>query len=392
MRVTQFVSALRLESGGVVRAVLDLSAALAGRGHEVTVLSHDDSDAPEDWRTGVGEPVSSHVLPRARLVTAGWLPRLHRAEVATVLGATDVLHLHGLWTPTSRQLAVQANQLGVPYIVTLHGMLDDWCMAQKTVKKRIYLAVAGQQLLDKACFVHATAEAEREQSEKWFTTPTRIIPSVFDTGPFRQLVGSQLARAQYPGLEDGHASVLFLSRLHYKKGLDRLIGALRVLKEAGILCSLLVAGTGDSPQYAKEMQRLARRLGLDGDVHFLGFVSGPERVSLFQAVDVLALPTSQENFGFVLYEALAAGTPVVTTHGVDTWKELEESGGSLITGCAPEAIAGGIRQLLLDRGDASRRGGRGRAWVLKRFAPDRVVMEYEAMYREAVRPAPRQGP
>ena len=122
------------------------------------------------------------------------------------------------------------------------------------------------------------------------------------------------------------------------------------------------------------------RLGLAERVSFLGFVSGREKVSLYEAADIFVLPTNQENWGFVLIESLACGTPVVTTRGVDIWSELESSGGAVIVEPTPPAIASAMADLIRDRAKLETMQRQARAWVLENLNVDRVVVQYERFY------------
>ncbi|MBK7403445.1 MAG: glycosyltransferase [Phycisphaerales bacterium] len=173
--------------------------------------------------------------------------------------------------------------------------------------------------------------------------------------------------------------LLFLSRVHPKKGVDRLLRACRLLRERGVAFQLLIAGTGDEP-YVRRVRALSTELGLDDCVEFLGFVTGVEKVSLYQAATAFVLPTSQENFGFVYFEALACACPVVTTRGTDTWPEIENSGGGVIAGGEPGPFADAIGSLLAE-GEAAiaERGARAREWTLEHFDAGRIIAAYGAL-------------
>jgi glycosyltransferase involved in cell wall biosynthesis len=116
-------------------------------------------------------------------------------------------------------------------------------------------------------------------------------------------------------------------------------------------------------------------------------VSGLTKVSLFQAADVFVLPTSHENFGIVLVEAMAAGTPVITTRAVDIWQELQ-SAGAVIVDQDADQIATAIRSLIADLPAAKQRGQQGREWVFRELDRDRVIGAYERMYRDVCRAHP----
>jgi glycosyltransferase involved in cell wall biosynthesis len=174
--------------------------------------------------------------------------------------------------------------------------------------------------------------------------------------------------------------VLFLSRLHPKKGIEVLFDAAALLRDGGKQVRVLVAGSGDAA-YEAGLREFVRRRGLEATVKFLGLVTGVAKTSLFEAADVFVLPTSQENFGLVLPESMACRTPVITTRGVDIWQEVQSAGG-VIVDATPAAVAAAIEQVLAD---PRRReiGERGRRWVFDTLGPDQLFARYESLYRDA---------
>jgi glycosyltransferase involved in cell wall biosynthesis len=387
MRILHLLQLVRPDIGGPARAVVDLCDALSRAGHEVTLASFDLSGAPGAWREAGGGVPRAVLLDPPRGLARRFTSQ-QREGFRELMSAHDVLHLHGPWETANAQAAAIARTLGKPYILSLRGMLDDWCMTQGGIKKRLYLALAGRRMLERAAFVHCTAQAEYEQSRKHFPRGRGIvIPNLTDLKPFENLPGPEMARARFSVLAPGGAgrpNLLFLSRVHVKKGLEVLLRAGALLRTRGIDANILIAGTGDAP-YVESVKRLAAELGLQDRAHFLGLVVNEEKLSLYQAADLFVLPTSQENFGFVFIESLACGTPVVTTRGVDIWPELEASGGSVIADATPEAVADAVGSLLAKRDSLKAMGAKGREWVFKDMAPAKVIREFEAMYERAVR-------
>ncbi len=383
MKIVQYMSRIKLEDGGVVRAVLDLCGALAARGHDVTLLAGDSSDVPSTWRSG------GDGLPRVHTVQgrAGLLPRLTQPatlDARRIIHQADVLHLHVPWDPICVQLGRIARQAGVPYLVGIHGMLDDWSMKQKALKKRLYLAIKGRRFLEQAAVVHCTAQAEREQSKKWYPNGRPVVlPLIFDLEEYVDLPGPQLARQAFASVipSTDLPVLLFLSRLHPKKQVDLLIEAAGELRRRGVAFKLLIAGTGDEP-YEAQLRELVKERALTEEVAFVGFVTGKEKVSLYQAAHLFVLPTQQENWGFVLLESLACGTPLITTKGVDIWPELESTGGAVIADASPDAIADAVVELLADDRRRQSMGVKGRDWVLQNLTVERVLDRYEQLYRE----------
>ncbi|MFK7960390.1 MAG: glycosyltransferase [Phycisphaerales bacterium] len=397
MRIVHYHLAIQLERGGVVRAVLDLSGAVAGAGTDVILATPDPVDVPDDWPVvDLSELTANPEFPSGRPLVVRTPPPDRRGgrfsptvlDAHTALFDDDTrLHLHGMWSPRSVQLGRLARARRVPYVISPHGMLDEWSMQQKQLKKRAYLWITGRRWLEGAATLLCTAEAELQQAQRWMPhNRGTSLPLIMDLEPFREPVGPELAAARFPEVASDDPVCLFLSRIHVKKGVERLIEAMAQLRSGGTPVRAIVAGSGDE-DYSAALQRQVGERGLDDSISFPGFVRGREKVSLYEACELFVLPTSQENFGFVIFEAMAAGTPVITTRGVDTWPEIESSGGGVVVDATPEAIAKAIKELL---GDPERRramGAAGRAWALKNLAADAVVERYLEMYRAAAHPS-----
>lgn len=399
LKIVHFLWSMDLRDGGVVRALLDLCPALARAGHEVTMLAcRGEKDMPAAWATPEGERFASGGCVRARTIPLpGALNRLGPAALeaaATVLREYDVVHLHGMWLYSTGQIADLARRLGKAYVWSPHGMLDEWCMAQSSAKKRVFLAVRERSRLRRAAFVHFTARAEMEQAwSRIGDAPqgarARVIPLVFDLRPFDALPGpatAQVANAQILTNDCGTTRpvILFLSRLHPKKGAELVLEAARVLVDQGLDPAVVIAGTGDE-EYARRLKSRASELKLNDRTVFPGFVSGAPKLSLYQAARVFCLPSSQENFGFVVVESLMCETPVVTTKGVAIWPELAESGGGAIVKGEAHALADALAPWLLDESSARAAGQRGRAYVRTWLDEQRIVGEFSKMYAEAAK-------
>lgn len=379
VRCVHYLSQIRLEAGGVVRAALDFCGVFAAMGNPTTLVTGNAMDIPDEWRRGTaGMPKVVTIDPTAGRLAL--LSKLGKAQLQQTLEGAQVLHLHGPWEPSNLQAAALAGKAGVPYVLSAHGMLDEWSMQQKRTKKRAYLRVAGNRLLRRAARVHCTAQAELEQARKWLPIDNGVVlPLVMDLSPFESLPGPDRARGQFACLRTDETKLLFLSRIHPKKGVDLLIRAVAELQRRGRRATLLVAGPPDA-YYIKQLRNLAAELGVGERVEFPGMVRGEEKLSLYQAADLFVLPTSQENFGLVLLEAMACRLPVITTRGVDIWRELSEAGAK-ITDRDPSAIATAIEAMLAES-HLQQRGEQGRVWVLEHMDPRRVACQYEALYQQ----------
>ena len=393
LHIVHYLAQIDLERGGVVRAVLDLAAVSAARGHRVTILTHDPADVPEPWR---------HNLPgRPRVIViegppfaGGPIPRSARRTVESLLKHADVMHLHEPWGLANLQNAGSAYRLGVPYIVSPHGSLGVWPMNQKSLKKRTFLALGGRRrYLGRAAQVLCTAKEEAEETR--LAVPKARLsasPLICDLGQFQHLPGPELAENTFPQLAGDAFRILYLSRLHPKKGADVLVHATRLLNERGLDVKLLLAGPESDKDYVRGLRRTIDKHHLQQRIFLLGMVRGHAKLSLYQAADLFALPTHMENFGLVQIEAMACGTPVMTTRGVAIWRELAE-GGSLIVDRDPHAIADAIAPLTTQRQQLAQLGQASRRWVFDNLQASQVITQYEQLYaRVADRPAPDPTP
>ncbi|MFO0874601.1 MAG: glycosyltransferase [Phycisphaerales bacterium] len=456
MRLFHYLSRFRPQDGGVPRAVLDLCAALAAHGHDVTLATGGAEMVPQPWRTTAssqatpgtargstvgarpGADVSAEVRAEAlpRLLELGpwrWLRRLDASErrvVDEALRRCDVAHLHVPWDPLGIAIASRARALGTPYIVTPHGMLDDWTMAIHPIRKRLFLAAGARRFLELAALVQCNSATEAEESKRWLPRGRTIVaPLLTDLSPFAA-PRPESREGGTPRLPPGHrvgraasaecagssgadepsapaapsatpsrgqpcrgapARVLFLGRLDPIKGIEDLIDAIGQVNRAGVETALVIAGTGDD-RYRRELDRVVAQCAVRDHVEFAGYVTGDAKQRLLLEADCSVLPSRHENWGVSLIESLAAATPVITTDAVNIWRELAESGGATIVpvrgtpaGASDgpaRALAGALRALLSDRAELRERGERGRAWVFRELAPERVVRRYEEIYAE----------
>lgn len=380
MRILHFIPSLHASIGGPARAVIDLCGALALQGHEVTLLTPDAGQAPESWRDVAPKTPHLVVLPRPSLPGCTYLGDVRRT-FREFVRSHDLVHVHGMWEFANIQICNIARQHSVPYVISVHGMLGRWSMAQRAVKKQMYLQAFGKKWLRGASRIHLTAQGEFEAAVRFFPKALgRVIPLLIDLESFRRLPGPEQAEALL-NAQAGSPRILFLSRLHPVKSLETLLESARLLSRRGLKISIVVAGDGD-PSYVAQLKAAAR--DLTPQVLFLGMVTGDLKLSLYQACDMFVLPSQHENFGVVFIEALGCGLPVITTHAVGLSAELESSGAAILADRTPEQFAAAIENLLADRRRSVQMGARGREWVFATFDPGASVGRFESLYAEVL--------
>lgn len=365
MKLVQWIDAWDRTRGGPVSVADSILRLMRRGGHEVTIATL-RGDEP------TGTELGERAIRRIEAGPMQTISRRGRSELSRLLEGADCLHIHGIWEPSGLQAARIADRMGIRCIVSLHGMLDDWAMTQRALRKRVFLAVLARPMLRRVAAAHCASDGElRQASPRVPGVPLIRLPQPID------LEGLPQANPT-----DAPPNALMLGRLHPVKGAEIAIEAIARVRESGRAMRLLMAGTGD-PDYVQSLQALSRRLRVDGAIDWLGQLDRKARADAISTAMVAVAPTMQENFGVALFESLASGLPLVVSDSIDTRSELLESGGALVVPRNPDSFAKGLADLF---DNPSRRGllGRsGREWTLRWLAPDRLLDLYLTMYGAA---------
>ena len=364
MRVLITATSLRPAYGGPAFSVSRLAAALATQGLETGLWAADDSAPGAELPTATVERLAGPL-----------------AEAAASF-APDVIHDNGLWLPHNHRVAALARQIGVPRIVSTRGMLEPWAIRHKGLKKQVAWRLYQRRDLERASALHTTAETEAANLRAFgLAAPIVTIPNGVDL-------------ADLPDPEprrDGDArTVLFLGRLYPVKGLPMLIEAWASVRPSG--WRLVIAGP-DEAGHRGVLEAATAGAGLGDVVSFPGPVEGGAKAALLRRADFLVLPSHSESFGMVVAEALAHGTPVLTTTATP-WPSLEAHRCGWRCAPTPNAIAEALRiAAACDRATLRAMGASGRAYVAQTLAWDRVAAEFVALYERVVggASAPREA-
>jgi glycosyltransferase involved in cell wall biosynthesis len=360
MRVLHVMPDLRRAYGGPVEALIGFVNA-PGRDVEVTVVGPTVPSAELGWLCAQ--------MPQATVTTTGALqvPSL----VRRLAPAHDVVHVHGLLNLVSSGAAGAALARRRALVIGPFGTLSRYTFThRRAVAKQLYFRAIDAPHVRRAAAVHFTTTAERDEAA-WhgidFTGRAHIVPP-----PWR-------GTSRSPGPVHAGETVLFLSRLHPKKGLELLLESWAAVRRARPAARLVIAGSGE-PAYEATVRRAAG--ALDG-VEFAGFVAGDAKVACLAAADVFVLPSFNENFGVAVLEAVAAGLPVVVSPGVQLAPWVESRGVGRIAPRTAEALASAIEGALRDAALRARVAQCGPEFVADDFGPARVAPALLSMYAAA---------
>lgn len=336
MRILHVIRNTDRESGGPLEALLRFSEVMVEEGHIVEVVSLESEEAAAQNAfpfqvTALGPGIGRYGY-NFRLV-----PWLH--DNATRF---DAVILHGLWNYTSLGSWRALKSLSVPYFVFAHGMMDPWFREAYPIKhlaKQVFWSFGEGKVLRDAKLVLFTCEEEKIRSRNAFRGQSykeRVI--LFGTSdPAGDEAADRAAfKAAFPELT-GRRILLFLSRIHTKKGCDLLIQAFSDnVAQLPPDVDLVMAGP-DQIGLMRDLKGLAERLGVAHRVHWPGMLTGELKWGAFRSAEALILPSHQENFGIVVAEAMACSTPVLISDKVNIWREVNQSQSGLVE---PDSIEG----------------------------------------------------
>lgn len=364
--------------GGPIHSVHGLCKALAARGHDVEVFTT-NVDGPGESDVPTGKPVEMDgvkvwYFPVPAMRRLYWSPSM-RDALEQRLASFDVMHTHSVFLWPTWAAARIARQRSVPYVLAPRGMLVDDLVRRKSQRiKRAWISLVERRNIAGAALIHFTSriEAEAAAAMGLQVRQSCIVPNGVDVAEF-----GGARRAGDPG--GSPPMLLFIGRISWKKGLDRLIAAMPGI--AG--CTLVIAGN-DEEGLRPKLGALAAKAGVLERISFAGAVYGAEKAALLSRAALLVVPSSSENFGNVVIEAMAAGCPVVVTPGVGAADIVQASGAGAVLAGDPAALAEGISFLMADQAALERLGQKGREFVRHSYSWENIGLQMEAAYQRVV--------
>lgn len=296
MKVIHFIAGIDKKEGGTAEYMRLLGSEL--KNHIDVIVATGISSNPID--------ISGVRIQFFKTNVLRWFSLLEEFQVFLLNEKPDIVHINGIWSPQNWGFQKKAQELGIKVILSPHGMLEPWILAQNPWKKKLGLFLYQKKAIRRAKCLHATAQMEEDSIKALgFKNPSHIIPNGIDLTDVKKM------KAHY-----GTRKMVFLSRIHPKKGIELLLDSWS--KSDTTDWTLEIAGNGDQ-DYIKTLIESAENLE---NVRFVGVKYGEAKWDFLRSADVMVLPTHSENFGIVVAEALAVGVPVITTQGTP-WKDLE---------------------------------------------------------------------
>lgn len=377
MKILSIISTAQLEGGGPIEGLLRMSEVMRTQGHEHELMTLDPPDAP--FLAEV--PVPVHALGRRKRAPRNPLERkwqYFNVSPDAVRWAKahvreyDGVVVNGLWNYATHVARRALPGSGVPYVVYSHGMLDPWFGKQYPAKdfaKRMLWPLNEAVLYRHATAAAFTCELERRLAHRRYLpwrARERVVAYGTSEPPARHPGQDAAFAAAVPGLA-GRCFILFLSRIHEKKGCDLLVDAFARVAREQPDTDLVIAGP-DQMGLVATLKARAERAGIADRLHWPGMLKGDAKWGAFHGCEAFILPSHQENFGIVVAEALACGKPVLISDQVNIFHEVEEAAAGIVAPDTAEGAETLLREFLARSPDErAAMGERGRALFHAKF-------------------------
>ena len=363
MNICIFTDTIDKKDGGPSRSVPILVKGLAEVGCNVTLMTLKTDD------------MNSHVLDNssAHIVVLDSNPSKDALEQQIIDGKFDIIHAQGIWMPIYNEMVKICRKHGIPYVMTPRGALEPWCLEHKKWKKKLAMMLYQKKDLQNATAILTTADMEAQHlRDLGIKTPLAVIPNGIDVTEY------QCRPADY--LPNVKKQIVFLSRIHQKKGIEILINVWEKMRADFPDWNVVIAGNGEEV-YIELLKGVISSKGLSDVVEIIPPIFGEAKHKLYMESSLFVLPTYSENFGMVIAEALACGVPVVTTNGTP-WQELNDEKIGWCVDLSEENIEKAIREALaLPAEELSAMGQKGSKHINDNYLYTSVAKKNIELYK-----------
>lgn len=381
MKILHVAASLSAEWGGPTQVIKALTESLARKGVNVSVF------AP------IGEKVGKEILypegVRIEVFKAGLFSRMwtgYSPSIAEALAVEapkyDIIHIHEIWHYPHFAAYRAARRTGKPFVVTIHGELEPWCLDYKAPKKRIYATLIQRRALNEAAAIHALTKEEVKDIRAFgVDAPIVVIPNGIDPAKFQALPLPEEMDKLYPELV-GKKVVLFMGRIHPKKGLDILAKAFGQIARSRKDLHLLIVGP-DNGGYRNQVERLLESDSVIEKTTFTGMLTEREKLAALSRADICAIPSYSEGMSIVALEALACGLPEIITRQCH-FPEVAEAEAGIVIETNAYQLANALNKLLEDPKLCKEMGENGRRLIIEKFTWDKIADQMIQFYEDVL--------
>lgn len=370
------------ELGGPIKVVFENAQELVRRGHQVTVactnrLNKRSRISPATFRDIIdGLPITyfnTYLIPGWPGVLGPSLSLDIWRQLPSLMGEVDVLHINGTRGEIFLAAASISQQIGIPYVIQPHGDVPH--LGASVLIKRIYDRLFWPRLANGASAFIALTPSERQQCLAMGVPAGKI--HVIPNGISGDLIGGILPgrfRQQFDLRPDDRV-ILFLGRIHRKKGVDILVRSFAQMKE---VARLVIVGPDDG--HLSQVRHLVEEFGIENRVLFTGAISGDDVYSAFRDANIFALTCRTDTFPMTLVEAASLGVPIVLAETCEISHLFADDAASIVP-LDPQRIAAELDRLVSNESLCQHRSRRAREVAERCFSIKAVGDQLEALYQ-----------
>ncbi|MER9546243.1 glycosyltransferase [Mesorhizobium sp. M0437] len=373
MSILQIVASVESEAAGPSYSVTRLASTLAARGLQSGLFSVGNPSMA--LRAGVDCRAFRRDFGSVPVVSKLYVSKDLRTAIDRFAASGGILHTHGLWLMPNVYPSWSAGRHSRPLLLSPRGMFGSRALEFSSRKKMIFWRIAQRAAVEVVSCFHATSVQEYADIRKLgFKAPVAVVPNGIDVPALDRSVWADQSRS-----EDRMDTVLYLGRIHAKKGIDRLLAAWAQVEHQNPHWRLRVVGPMEG-SYPAELKAMAAKLGLER-VSFEDALFGEKKAIAYRSANLFVLPTLDENFGMVVAEALASGVPVISTKGAP-WAGLDVEGCGWWIDHGVEPLARALNDAMSMPNEVREAmGARGRSWMERDYSWDGIGAEMENVYR-----------
>lgn len=368
MKIFQCIDSIDKSHGGPSRSLPTMVIELSKLGVDCEIITYNSSNPNIELLNE--NNIDIKLLNREK----NFFHRKFSSDYSLSLNTTDeaIVHCQHIWSMSMHRAIMEAHKKNIPYIVSPRGSLEPWSLKQNPIIKKIAWGLYQYNDLQQAACIHATAVSEAQHiRDLKISSPIAIIPNGInpDNYPLKEYRNKEINR------------VLFLSRLHPKKGLNILFEAWSKLpvelKENWILT---IAGEGDTSYSINDLRQKLSLDYPDQNIEIIGPQYGMDKIKCYHSADIFILPSYSENFGMVVAEAMSCGVPVITTTGTP-WHELQDNNiGWWVNPNVDNIMLALMQAMSMPIAELWEKGRKSRDFVLKNYSIRSLAVKYQTLY------------
>lgn len=381
MKVLHIAASLSPDWGGPANVTLELSEALGKKGVAVTIFAISKGEYIEEIKG-----VTIRTFPESSLsnLWTSYSPRLSRALKKEIFNF-DLIHIHELWHYPHYAGYKAAKNANRPFIVSIHGGLEPWCLKHKAFKKRIYSIFIQKKILKEASGIHVNTQREIKNILNFVENKNIfVVPNGIKLEEFRILPNKEIVENLYPEIKNKKI-ILFLGRIHPIKGLDILAKAFSKVLEKKRDIQLMIAGPGNS-SYKLQIVKILKEENALNNTTFTGMLMGDIKLAALNKADIFILPSYSEGFSIAILEAMASRIPVIITKNCN-FDEVEKIEAGKVINANVNELSNAIIELLDNPELCRKMGDRGKIFVDEQYSWDKIadmmINEYEKIIKKS---------